>query len=88
MAKPQTFEGTIKDITHQLAESNLVGYFRVIVIPENQKEVLLSAERGPSLAERMKESAGKFDSGGINLSLDTGQKFTEVLMEDHSKGAC
>lgn len=85
MAKPQIYEGTIEEITNQLGESNLTGRFKAIVVPESETELSEAEELGPTIAERMKSSAGQFDFGGVNLSLETGRKFTDVLVECHQK---
>ncbi len=86
MAQPQVYEGTAEEIAEQLRDSKLTGRYRAILVPEDGAELNGNEETGETLLERLKGRVGRFDFGGVNLSEDTGQKFTELLAEKHRKG--
>jgi hypothetical protein len=85
MSRPQVYEGTAEEIATQLRESKLTGRFRAILVPENGVDGNGNQEAGETLLERLKGRVGRFDFGGVNLSEDTGRKFTELLVEKHRK---
>lgn len=68
-------------------ESNLSVQLKVIVVPENKSENGEGDHFATPLAERMKDVAGKFDFGGINLFVDTERKFTELPVAQHKNEA-
>lgn len=37
----------------------------------------------PTLYERLQDSVGKFPTGGLNLSVDSGEKFAALLREEY-----
>ena len=39
----------------------------------------------PTLHERLKSSIGKFPTGGLNLSVDSGEKFAALLRANHEE---
>ncbi len=40
------------------------------------------SQKGETLYDRIKDIVGSCDSGGMNLSVDTGRKYAEMLWED------
>lgn len=86
MVQPQVYEGTAEEIAAQLRNSKLTGRFRAILVPEGSAELNGNQEAGQTLLERLEGRVGQFDFGGVNLSEDTGRKFTEILVEKHRKG--
>jgi hypothetical protein len=84
MVQPYVYEGTTEEIAEQLRDSKLTGRFRAIVLPES--DLNGGGDRAETLLERLDGRVGRFDFGGVNLSEDTGRKYTELLVEKHRKG--
>lgn len=86
MAEQQVIEGTWEEVTGRAAE--LRGRrVRVTVLPDDEKEAMNGAARAqPEIPEAFAGLVGGFHFGDANLSEDTGEKFTDLLVQKHKEG--
>lgn len=84
MAIQRIYAGTAEEIAEQLRVSNLSGQLRAIIVPE-VTEKIEATDQEQTLAERLKGRVGRFDFGDANLSVDTGRKFADLLVEKQAE---
>jgi len=81
MANALVIQGTWEEIASHADE--LSGRDGLVLIVPANADSGTSAQTAMDLAEQMKDYIGSIDLGDANLSEDTGEKFTKLLVQAH-----
>ena len=81
MANVQVIQGTWEEIASHADE--LSGRDDLVLIVPAHADSGTSVETSMDLAEQMADYIGSIDLGDANLSENTGEKFTKLLVQAH-----
>ena len=83
MSNAQVIQGTWEEIASHATE--LSGRDDLVLIVPAHHAVGAHVESPMNLAEQMKDYIGSIDLGDANLSENTGEKFTQLLVQAHRR---
>lgn len=81
MSNAQAIQGTWEEIASHAAD--LSGRDDLVLIVPANSAGRMPAEPAMDLAEQMKDCIGSIDLGDAYLSENTGEKFTQLLVQAH-----